>query len=85
MKRIFTRRMTKSEFVELMTILTNGNTKLGYRNPEIGLRISDFYGWRDWFGYGEWDDGPKMIYCFIDAENEAAAQWLTKHGFIEKF
>ena len=80
----FRNRMSKAEFLRMMADIVEGDPRPGHVNERLGLTLSDFTGWDDWFGFGEWNRGDSTIRCDIDPNNETGARFLEDHGFIEE-
>ena len=84
-KTVYAKVMAKAEFLAFAKDLLGGSARLGYKDPNTGLRVSDFTGWRDWFSYGEWDRGPMTIRVpldMLDAEEfKTACEYLEGFGF----
>lgn len=77
--------MTKVGFMRFAADLVEGNSRIGHVNSESGLRLSDFRGWDDWFGFGEWNGEKDItITCFISEKNESGIKFLIEKGFQEE-
>ena len=76
---MFKCEMSKETFVSMVTELLNGHNRLDYVDPETDLGIRNFIGWRDWFGFGEWDVG--MLTIRVKTSNRKAIDFLHKWSF----
>ena len=81
----FTKVMAKVEFMHFAADLVEGNSHTGHVNKESGLTLSNFRGWDDWFGFGEWNGERSMkISCYVEESNKSAIRFLMEHGFQEE-
>jgi len=76
---MFKKEMTKTEFTAMIAELMGDHCRLDYVDPETQLGIRDFVGWRDWFGYGEWDVGVLTIR--VKPKTKQAENYLVGRGF----
>lgn len=79
----FACEMGKPSFLGMIKKVLEGDPRPGHVNSELGIGLSSFDGWDDWFTYGEHHgDQPMKVECHIERDNAKAIQFLKDHGFV---
>ena len=73
--------MSKVDFMRMATEIVDNQPKLGYTNGKLGLRVSSFVGWDDWFGFGICTNDDARIVCWAEKDNIEGINFLKKWGF----